>query len=281
MSKTKSVVLAVVLGLLAFLLFRVKVGSVKKELLAEYGEETSVVVAARDILPGVEIEKDDIGVERVPAVFAQPGVFDSADEVIGRMAQIPIRSGEQIIQTKLVFAEGGYLSLKIGKDPARRAITLKFDGEGGMVGLLHPGDSVDVFGVFESAGSAGGVSAKNHAMVLVQGVEVLAMDRRLSEGPIAPQENGKKGFTMSSGSAGNIRNTWFVTLDVLADEAWRLSLASQIAHLRCVLRQRTNREPHDYAPVGEAGPSLKSDEVFDAGGKTIYPSGQPKPPFAE
>ena len=280
MSRTKSVLLAVVLGLLAFLLFRVKVGSVKKELLAEYGEETSVVMATRDILPGVEIEKDDIGVEQVPAVFAQPGVFESADEVIGRMAQIPIRTGEQIIQTKLVFAEGGYLSLKIGKDSARRAITLKLDGEGGMVGLLHPGDFVDVIGVFESAAS-GGATAQNHAMVLVQGVAVLAVDRRLSEAAVVPPGSGEKGFSMRAGAADNIRNTLFVTLDVLADEAWRLSLASQIAHLRCVLRQRTNQVRHDYAPAGEAGASLKSDEVFDAGGKTIYPSGQPKPPFAE
>ena len=146
MSRTKSILVAITFGLMAFLFFRVKVENVKLELLAEYGEETTVVVAKRDILPGVEIDKEDIASRLVPSVFVEPGVLGSIDEVIGQMAQIPIKSGEQILQTKLVFAEGGYLSLKIGKDPARRAITLKLDAEGSMAGLLHPGDHVDVIG---------------------------------------------------------------------------------------------------------------------------------------
>ncbi|NCC60144.1 MAG: Flp pilus assembly protein CpaB [Verrucomicrobiae bacterium] len=280
MSKGKSILVAVFLGLMAFVLFRAKVSRVKQEILNEYGEEMTVIVAQRDILPGVLIEADDIEIQNVPSVFAQPGVCAAVDEVISEMAVIPVRAGEQILRSKLAMEEGGYLSLKLGDHAAYRAITLKLDGEGGLVGLLHPGDFVDVVGIFEST-SSGDSSMGNHAIVLVQATRVLAVNQQLSRIAAISSFDESKGISRGSGRNATPEDTWYITLEVSADKAQELSLAAQIAHLRCLLRQRTNKDSHVFIQSEKQGLIIKSKEVFDAGGKTIYPSGQPKPPFAE
>ena len=277
LSKKTSVILAVTFSVLAFVVFKTQVRQAEVALTQEYGKKAKVVVATKDLTAGSEIEGGMVEAREIPAAFIQPGAVADPENAVGRVAQIPIKKGEQVLETKLVQSEGGYLSFRIGKAESRRAITLKLDGEGGLAGLARPGDYVDVIGVFESAGE-GGPEGKinNHAMVVAQAVRVLAVDARLSDTaiPAAGEGSGR-----SSDNSGNPKGQWLVSLDVSAAEAWKLSLASQIGHLRCVLRYRTNKAPVAYGAITpgelkEGMKEIKGGEVFGASGKTIWPSGQ-------
>lgn len=150
------------------------------------------------------------------------------------------------------------LSLRVAAGDAMRAITLKFDGEGGLSGLLQPHDKVDIIGVFESAGSSAEMT-RSHAVVLAQAVSVLAVDQRMGERAV-----GAEAADGISRSGTGVPIAVHVTVQVTSTDAWRLSLASQMAYLRCVLRNRRNEKVEALQPSPERLPSLKGDEVFGA-----------------
>jgi Flp pilus assembly protein CpaB len=144
---------------------------------------------------------------------------------------------------------------------------------------------VDIIGVFESAGDVGdaqGAAMRNHAMVLVQATKVLAVDNSLSDIRLRTGQESGGGLFSRSGGGGrsepaSVQQSYLLTLDVTVQEAWKLSLATQIGHVRCVARHRGNTQKQEYGPVPPVTERLKGAEVFGAGGKTIWPSGQPKP----
>jgi len=282
MSKKTSIILAVGFSLLAFVIFNLQLKEAKNKLTEEYGKKESVVVARKDLLAGTEIKTGDVELQEIPSAFIQPGAVKSLDEVEGRVTVIGVKAKEQLQVTKLVEGGGGYLSTRILGDDTRRAITLKMDGEGGLAGLITPGDLVDVIGVFESKSADADAKVGNHAIVIVQAVKVLAVDSRLSDagGGGAVPGDGKGGRT--GDASGNAKGQWLITMDVKVAEAWKLSLAAQVGHLRCVLRNRTNVKKVDCVAEGksitdEVNATLNGGDVFKAAGKIVYPSGQPRP----
>jgi len=272
MSSKKAFIIAALLGLTAFVLFLSQGAKQKRKMIEELGEIQKVVVAKSEILPGTEITTKQVEIKELHAKALQPRVATSLIQVESRVAQIPILPGQQILESMLYEEGGGYLSLRVGKDPRRRAVTLKMDGEGMLAGLIRPGDVVDIMGVFEAAAGGGGMDAqaRNHAMILVQQVKILAVDASMSE--FSGRSAADSGGLLSDGSSGSqaVKQSALVTFDVDAEEAWQLGMASQIAHLRCLLRSRSNNEPHEYEiPQPGRLPRIESDKVFQAGGVTI------------
>lgn len=251
------------LSLLAWLFYRVHMARKTAEITSVYGCRTMVWVAARDMLTGHEIAERDVELAEAPSAFVQPGALTNADwNGEGAMVQLPVRKGEQILVTKLAQDGAGMLSLRVGAGDSARAITLKFDGEGGLAGLLQPHDRVDIIGVFESAASSA-ENTRSHAVVLAQAVRILAIDQRLGERPVG-SETAPESVAGRSRSSPSVPMTVHVTVEVTSAEAWRLSLASQMAYLRCVLRHRRNEKMETLQPPPERLPSLKGDEVFGA-----------------
>jgi len=235
------------------------VGRVTRELTEQYGRGTPVWTVARDVLSGHELEAKDLRLVQVPSVFLQPGAITNADwNGVGQAVLVPMYKGEQIQRTKLAREGSGRLSLRIGAAPDRRAITLKMEAESALAGLLQPRDRVDILGIFESASSSA-ETTRSHAMVLAQAVRVLAVDQRLSEGAEGTMEMAGE-TARSSGPGRQV----LVTVEVTTAEAWRLALASQMAHLRCILRHMANDQVQPLVPPSDRLPSLKGDEVFGA-----------------
>lgn len=262
MNRKMTIWVAVGLSLMAWLFYRIHVSRKTAEITSLYGSRTVVWVAARDMLAGHVMEEQDADPAEAPAAFIQPGALTNADwSPAGGMVQVPIRKGEQILVTKLAQDGAGMLSLRVSPGEGMRAITLKFDGEGGLAGLLQPHDRIDIIGVFESAASSSD-STRSHALVLAQAVSVLAVDQRMGERAV-----GAESLPESPGGSRPISAvpmTVHVTVQVTSAEAWRLSLASQMAYLRCVLRNRRNEKVEALLPPPERLPSLKGDEVFGA-----------------
>ncbi len=263
MNKKMTVWLALGLSLLAWLFYRVHVARKTAEITAIYGARMTVWVASKDMLAGHILEENDAVLTDTPAAFVQPGALTNAEwAVAGGMVQVPIRKGEQVLVTKLAQDGAGMLSLRVSADEGMRAMTLKFDGEGGLAGLLQPHDRIDIIGVFESAGSSVEMT-RSHALVLVQSVCVLAIDQRMGERAVGA-EAAPEGTSGLSRSGTGVPMAVYVTVQVTSTEAWRLSLAAQMAYLRCVLRHRRNEKVELLQPPPERLPSLKGDEVFGA-----------------
>lgn len=262
MNRNMTIGVALALSLLAWLFYRMHIGRTTAELAAVYGRQTPVWVATRDMLAGHVLTARDLEVSETPLAFVQPGALTNLDWAAeGLTVQVPLRKGEQILATKLAQDGAGLLSLRIRSEPGFRAVTLKMDGEGGLAGLLQPHDRVDIVGVFESAASSAD-STRSHAAVLAQAVRVLAVDQRMGERAMGAELPAEPGA--AARLAASVPMAVHVTVEVTAGEAWRLSLASQMAYLRCVLRHRRNEAVEPLAPPPERLPALKGDEAFGA-----------------
>ncbi len=263
MNRKMTVWVALGMSLLAWLFYRIHVGRKTAEITAVYGCRTPVWVAARDMLAGHVLEARDVETAETPSAFVQPGALTNLDwNAEGIMIQIPLRKGEQILATKLAQDGAGLLSLRVRAGTATRAMTIKFDGEGGLAGLLQPNDRVDIIGVFESSASSA-ETTRSHASVLVQAVKVLAVDQRMGERAVGADSVAEAAGGLAR-PVSSVPMNVYVTVEVTSAEAWRLSLASPMAYLRCVLRNRRNDLVEPLQPPPERLPSLKGDEAFGA-----------------
>lgn len=275
MSRTMAFTIAAVLGFLAFIMFQANIRSRTRSFEKTLGERVQVIVAAEDVQPGQPITIRQINEQNVYGVARQVGAITNQADVIDRISLVPIAAGQQVLEGMLQDT-GGYLSLRIGRGlnaearVQRRAITLKMDGEGMLAGLARPGDRVDIIGIFESESAEGqDAQPKNHAMVLVQNVEVLAVDDNLSE--FAPEIPGGPDVVSSHRAGGRSEgDNALLTFDVNADEAWRLALAARIGHLRCLLRQKDSTERHSYPDTEYNLPIIDSSRQFRAGGVPVH-----------
>ncbi|WP_367132569.1 SAF domain-containing protein [Saccharothrix sp. HUAS TT1] len=97
------------------------------------GPSTEVVVAARDLPPGVPLGADDVRVVAVPPELSPAGGVPRV-AVLGRSLVSAARSGEPLTDARL-----GPVDPEVSSVAVRLADT-------GVVGLLRPGSRVDVVG---------------------------------------------------------------------------------------------------------------------------------------
>ena len=108
----------------------------------------AVVVARRDIAPGVVLTSTMIELREVPRGSTLEGAFIAVDEVTDRVARYPLLAGEQVREARLVsigdedIAQGQGLAFSI--PPGMRAISIAISEVSGAGGLIVPGDRVDV-----------------------------------------------------------------------------------------------------------------------------------------
>jgi pilus assembly protein CpaB len=116
-----------------------------------------VLVAARDLAPGVPLAADDVRVVAVPPALAPAGAVPEAAAALGRALVGAARSGEPLTDARLAPVDPGVSSV---------AVRL---ADAGVVGLLRPGSRVDVVG----AGSH--VLAADASVVAVRADEVVVV----------------------------------------------------------------------------------------------------------
>lgn len=141
-------ILAVVAGGAAFFL----ISQAQQQATADR-PTVNIVVAIRPIPPRKPIEAADVAVRAVPldATNAQ-GVFSDPTKVIGLIPGVAILSGQPIYANFLASqAQGGQFSiLQPGEtlspdSEAWRAVSVTVPDDRAVAGLVHPGDTVDVF----------------------------------------------------------------------------------------------------------------------------------------
>lgn len=142
--------------------------------------DVPVVVAARDLTPGTELDAAEVVLHAMPAQAVPDGAARATTAVLGRTVAAPVRRGEPLTDVRLA---GTALTRAVSADPAAVSVPLRLP-DPGVAALLHPGAVVDVV----SAGDVVGAGEhRAEPVVLARGARVLAVlepadDARPNEG---------------------------------------------------------------------------------------------------
>ena len=103
------------------------------------GEGTEIVVAARDLAPGVELTAADLRLERHSATMVPDGAQADLNAVVGSMLAGPARRGEVLTDVRLL----GRRLAESAAGPAARMVPLHLT-DTALLDVIRPGDVVDV-----------------------------------------------------------------------------------------------------------------------------------------
>lgn len=204
----------------------------------------TVYVAASDIPADIPITAAMIKSAELSPEAAVSGAITNQSEIIGKVSNAKIFSGEQIIGAKLVLTgEIGSKTLAYAITPGMRAITIAVDETSGLAYMLAPADRVDIIGEFLTttpSETADGSIKVSHTAMILENINVLAVDNVLSK-------DGK----ISSDSP--VYTT--LTLEVTPAEAMELSEAQFEGQLRAILRSPIDTDEKKQ-------PSITLDDVM-------------------
>jgi len=209
---------------------------------------TTVVVAARDVDPGMLLTEASLQTIAWPSASVPAGALTDEKKAVGRVASALIFTGEPILEVKLaqVGATGG-LSAVLA--PGKRAISIQANEIVGVAGYVHPGSRVDIM-VNTREGQE-----KQISKIILTNLLVLA----------AAQDD-KRDQTKPK-----VVST--VTLEVDPQQAEIVDLARSIGTLSMVLRN-----PLDTALVRTVG--VTRDDVFGPLGQPGQAPATPATPAA-
>ena len=211
---------AVLCGVLAVVLITRYLSQVQA-----YTKDLGTVVVAKTEIPlGEKITSEKLALAPIPNGSSPEGALRKVDEVIGRVAIVPIGVREIITTQKLAPAGiGGGLPAVIPE--GYRAMTVKVDDVVGVSGFVMPGSYVDIVAVITPPAQQGGTQDPISKIVL-QNIKVLATGPKIE----AP-ENQREPTSVKA-----------VTLQVTPEQAEKLALAANEGKLQLVMRNYGDQE---------------------------------------
>ncbi|WP_336985677.1 Flp pilus assembly protein CpaB [Altererythrobacter aquiaggeris] len=239
---------AIILGLFAVYVANAWFSGVeqRQERIAEQQQMARIAVARQDLPFGAPLTADNVRLVNWPAQSVPAGAYrDVARLLAGNNVAIrPIANGEPILRSRI--SERAVLSENIPDD--LRAITVPINEVSGVAGFVTPGDVVDVLLTRQIPGD-GATGDDKMTSVVLENVQVLAVDRRSNEGNTE---------VVVSKTA---------TLQVDQRGAQKLALAVDVGRLSLALRNVENQTVGTYATV----------TTRDLGGSGIFMAGQREP----
>jgi Flp pilus assembly protein CpaB len=104
-----------------------------------HGDRTDIVVASRDLSPGIELTAADVRLEKRLAATVPDGASVTVDNVVGSTLAGPARRGEVLTDVRLL----GPRLAQLAAGPDARIVPLHLS-DTGLLDLVRPGDVVDV-----------------------------------------------------------------------------------------------------------------------------------------
>lgn len=138
-------------------------------------ELTDIVVAARDLAPGIALTASDLRVESHSATTIPDGSRSDPTALVGSTLAGPARRGEVITDVRLL----GPRLAEATAGPNARVVPLRL-ADAALLDLIHPGDVVDVLAAQSS--SPGGSADERPRVVATNAVVVLVSERLTSPG---------------------------------------------------------------------------------------------------
>lgn len=241
----------------------------KKAISQIQSNQTAVLVAKRDIAKGEMMDTNMLVSEIIPNKYVEPQAATSLDRIAGMMTLASIPKGSQITLSKLASeqqAKGGSLasSTPVGK----RAITLSVDDIASLVGMIKPGDKVDVIGIVPVPMQiAEGKQVTQLAVIpLFQDVLVLAVGQETGTVPEV-KEDAKARYAKKTEKEPEISQ--FITVALAPQEANLVAFVQDQGKIRLILRSPADSKV-------EAIPPASWDTLF----QYVMPK-QPEPKIEE
>jgi len=246
---------SIVLALLAMFLVKVYLErqtqtiheQAKQELAMRQERQGSVLVAARDIARGTVIDTGMLGTEIMLREYIQPQAVSSPERITGMMTLIAISKGEQITLNKLISSKeamGSESSLAMATPMGKRAISISVDNIASLMGMIKPGDYVDVIATLPWPGqTAGGQPTQQPAVVpLFQNVLILTVGREL--GTVSSSTSR---YRKEEGGAGG--DSSLITLALSPQEASLIAFVQEQGKIRLILRSPADSRVENITPA--------------------------------
>lgn len=263
MNKNVLIVLggAVAVAFLVALLVQVSLGG-KKEAAVSVEEKLNILVAARDLGIGRELQSDDLRWQEWPQSSVFPGALTQVEDqkpeeaLKGRLAR-DISKGEPVMKSSVLGqAKGNFVAASL--EPGMRAVAIEVSASSMVAGFIGPGDFVDVILTYKETFRTKDDDPRIQQMMelnldkmatetILQNVKVLAVDQHAQR---PEDEEIKVGKT--------------VTLALNVQDAERIALASQLGELTLILRGVGDDTlvSKDWKTISDARLTTISDEIF-------------------
>ena len=169
-NQTRTLWISIGAALLAIFLLYSWMQEQRSQAAAENGARERVVVALKDIPQMQTIDDSMLEIIDLPTRFIQPNAVKEPELAHGQVAAVPIKKGEQLLQTKLL-EPGPSTGISAEVSPGKRAITIPIDEMRGVSRLIRPGDRIDLVAALDFGR---GAESKREVRTILQDVVVLA-----------------------------------------------------------------------------------------------------------
>lgn len=219
--------LALVLGLVTSVLVFSWLQNEKSRLMAAplpvATKGVQVLVANADLSWGTKLKPEMLQLQEFQTGSVPEGHFTDGDSANDRVLLVDIKRNEMLLESKLApigTTSGGVAAVT---DINKRAMSVKVDDVIGVAGFIKPGDRVDVMVTVEPM-----PGKPEHAVskTILENVKVLAAGTQMER----------------KGKDEEPKQVQVITVEVDAEEAEKLALASTQGRLRLALRNPLNSE---------------------------------------
>ncbi len=254
---------AIIAAVLVAVLVQVTLGGKKTSTLPD-GEGVEVLVAAKALRTGDELEEGDLRWQKWPEDNLYKGVItrkdsdESADDVLKGRLERSFTEGEAVVRKALLKeSKANYVAARLQQ--GERAVTIKVSAEAMVAGFISPGSFVDVILTYNQRVSLGkNVPPKVQMMVemnldklatetILENVRVLAIDQKADQDK---EDKIKVGKT--------------VTLAVPIRDAEKLALAAEMGEITLAMRGVGDDKPNEKGKaMSDARLTTIGDEIVE------------------
>jgi pilus assembly protein CpaB len=270
-NQTRTLWISLGAGLLAVILLYSWMQEQRNRVAVENGARTRVVFATQDINEMQDIHEGLLEIRDVPETYKMPGAIQDPDLAVGQVAAVPIKKGEQLVETKLVL-KGPETGLSMEVSPGRRAITIPIDDSRGVSRLIRPGDRIDLLA---NISYGRGTEAKVEVKTLLQDVVVLAAGTNVMNKIPRRMQLEADGRTVTIDNLTANTNFSSMTIEVKPDEAPLVvyMLSTNPGNLFAVLRHPNDRLQQPMRTV-------TVEDILQRGAMVRAPTAAPPAPVA-
>jgi pilus assembly protein CpaB len=173
---TRAFTLSLVMALIAVYMAYTYVEGQQAKYVENFGKQTTVVVAKKDIEELELIDDSKVTTISIPQNFVAPGAVTTVEEIYNTIATVPILKNEQITKPRITYP-GQQTGLARQVSPGKRAIAVQVSPDQAVSKLIKPGDRVDVIKLLDYAG---GKKDKFKVKTILQDVLVLSTGLSIS-----------------------------------------------------------------------------------------------------
>ncbi|MBI4042579.1 MAG: Flp pilus assembly protein CpaB [Deltaproteobacteria bacterium] len=210
MTNSRAIIISFAMAALAIALVYFYIDQREKTLLDLAGV-VPVVVATQNIEEMTMVDKIMVRIDHLPKKYLQPGVMQELDLVVGKIASVPVKAGEQVLDTKLLDP-GSKTGLAYKITPGMRAMTIPVSDVHGVARLIQPGNRVDIL---SSVDYGTGDREEREVKTVLQDVLVLATGKNITND--VPMEMVKDPVTGEVRKVNLSKDTNFATVTVEVD----------------------------------------------------------------